>query len=673
MTKFRLLLIAILLAAFAVRLHNLTTHSLWFDEAVSVHWARQSIPRILEVGFTLEEDRLPPLYYLTLKGWAQLAGFGEFAVRALSVLYGVLLVAVLAALGRLLFNRRVGAMVAALATINPFLVWYSQEARMYAPAAFWSALAVLAAVQGSRAPGSGGAGAQGSRGEKAQSATRDSPFTLHPSPFIIWLALFTVSAIAALYSHLYAGFLLPAVGLWLLVSYPRQWKLWGSFAAAGVIITLAYAPILAAIWRFSGEAAPGSLSDLPQHAWQLLHAFTVWQAPPAGWLQSAVPVIVLIFALLAFLPYHSPFTIHHSPFSPPRAAARNPRLLVSLLLAMPFAIATVLLLRNYLAFFGERYFIVMTPWLLLLAAVGANRIGELANMRIGEWVQHATRNTQLAIRNSPFIILLLASALPLPGQYTPAAAKEAWRQSVAYLAEHATPEDAILIHPDWVRYPFQFYFAGPGQTYAAFSTVTAETELDGPLQGVVGQHPVVWLIQSHVDAPDPERRVEQWFAARYPLVTEQYPPGISLKGYAPGYQLDALPAEATPTDLGFANGLRLVGYRADASASATDALFHPPSGWLHVTLYWQAAQPIAADVAPAAQLVGPEGVWGASLERPGDALKLFPTSRWQPGGPLIRQDMDINLNPATPPGRYQLRVILPGTAEQLVLTEVEVR
>ena len=69
----------------------------------------------------------------------------------------------------------------------------------------------------------------------------------------------------------------------------------------------------------------------------------------------------------------------------PRAAARNPRLLVSLLLAMPFAIAAVLLLRNYLAFFGERYFIMMTPWLLLLAAAGAARIGEFANLRMGDF------------------------------------------------------------------------------------------------------------------------------------------------------------------------------------------------------------------------------------------------------------------------------------------------
>jgi hypothetical protein len=248
-----------------------------------------------------------------------------------------------------------------------------------------------------------------------------------------------------------------------------------------------------------------------------------------------------------------------------------------------------------------------------------------------------------------------------------------WRQSVEYLSQVAEPNHGILIHPDWVRYPFQYYFQGSGQTYAAFSNVSADTPLDGPLQGVVNHHEVVWLIQSHLDAPDPNRLVERWFATRYPLVTELYPPGITLKGYAPGYQLDALPPEATPVDLRFENGLRLVGYQADPVASATDEQFHPPSGWVHVTLYWAADQSISADATPFVHLVGPKGVWGVNLDRPTDALKLYPPSRWPASVPIIRHDLDVNLNSATPPGTYQLIVGLHEEETQHPLTEVEIR
>lgn len=617
------IVILIILLAFGLRLYHLTWHSLWFDEAVSVYWARQSVPRILEVGFALVEDRLPPLYYLTLKGWSHLAGWSEFAVRSLSVVYGVLLVPVVAGLGAMLFNRRVALMSAALVAVNPFLIWYSQEARMYAPAVFWSALAVWSIVQLCVA-----------------TASRRAALGL--------ALLFVVSAIAALYSHLYAGFLLPGLGLWLLLAYPRRWRWWLAFAAAGVLIALAYLPILQAIWRFSAESTPGDpLTGLWGRGWWLLQSFVIWKAPLSPPVQSAIVLIVMAFAAAALLPL-------------PATRLPRSRLLITLLLAAPFVIAHGLLLRNYLAFFGERYFIVMTPWLLLLAAVGADNLGR--RLSTARWA-----------RLAPFGLVFIATLLPLPGQWSLPAAKEAWRQSVAWLAEHATAPDAILIHPDWVRYPFQYYFTGPGQTYAAFSTVSAATPLDGPLQGVVDGHPVVWLIQSHLEAPDPEHRVEQWLAARYPLVTELYPPGISLKGYAPGYQLDNLPPEATPTNISFSNGMQVAGYQAEAVVSATDDLFHPPSGWLHVTLYWRAARPIEAGAVPVMQLVGPEGVWGVSLDRPTDALKLFPPLRWPVGGSFIRQDIDVNLNPATPPGYYQLVVSLAGTDQSFPLTETEVR
>jgi hypothetical protein len=313
----------------------------------------------------------------------------------------------------------------------------------------------------------------------------------------------------------------------------------------------------------------------------------------------------------------------------------------------------------------------MTPWLLLLAAAGAENLS-IWLTRICT-THYALRLTPHLSRLTPHLLLLIATAFPIPGQWSIPAAKETWRQSVTYLATHAEPDHGILIHPDWVRYPFQFYFQGPGQTYAAFSTVTPQTSLDGPLQGVVNDHPVIWLIQSHLNDPDPKHLVEQWFAARYPLVTELYPPGITLKGYAPGYQLDTLPPEATPANIQFENGLHLVGYQVDHSVAATDELFHPPSGWAHVILYWTAAQPIAQEVTPFVHLVGPEGVWGASLERANDALRLYPPSRWPLASqPIIRHDVDVNLNPATPPGAYQLVVGLHGHETQHSLTQIKV-
>ncbi len=646
MSKHRYWLLVIILIALALRLQNLTYHSLWFDEAVSVHWARQSIPRILEVGFTLVEDRLPPLYYLLLNGWANLFGFSESSVRGLSVVFGLLLTPVTAAIARQLFNRRVALMSAGLVALNPFLIWYSQEARMYAPTVFFGTFSIWAFLQ----------------------FCQLMPRTPKPALFIL---LFIVTAAAGLYSHLYAGFLLPALGLWLIVSFPRRWQLWLIFAAGGLLITLAYAPILLAIWRFSAEATPGDpLNGLAGRAWWLLQAFTIWKAPLTPALNIIIPAAILLFTGLAYLP----LTSYRLPINTPP----HPLLLTTLLCFSPFLIATLLLTRNHLAFFGERYFIVMVPWLLMLAAAGADKLRHLMRRQMWKWQK--TGNTQHAspfpphssLPLLPFALLLTLAALPLPGQWSLPAAKEAWRQSVNYLAQRATADDAILIHPDWVRYPFQYYFQGPGQTYAAFSNVTPDTPLDGPLHGVVANHNVLWLVQSHLEGPDPSRLVEQWLAARYPLVTELYPPGVTVKGYALNYQLDKLPPTAIPLDLRFDNGLRLVGYQSDSVVNAAEPLFHPPSGWAHVTLYWSAFRPITDNPTPFVHLVGPEGVWGASLERANDALKLYPPDRWAAGA-IVRHDVDVNLNPATPPGVYRLLLKLNGQETHYPLGQIEVR
>jgi uncharacterized membrane protein len=682
-TKFQLSLLVIILLAWALRLHNLTYHSLWFDEAISVYWTKQTTPRILEVGFSLVEDRLPPLYYLMLKSWTSLVGFSETGIRSLSVLFGVLLVPITADIAGLLLHRRIVLVVALLTALNPFLIWYSQEARMYAPAVFFATLAVWAFLRWLRID---------------LTPTPSAPQPLPTNSYILRLTfylLFLLSAIAALYCHLYAGFLLPALWLWFIISYPRAWRLWFPFTLGGLISILAYIPIIIAIWRFSGESIPGDpFSGLGERAWWLLQAFTFWKAPLPPLLQTTIPVVTLVFLFFAYLnPKHnycsSPtsyyalrFTLYFLHPTHYVSHFKRPFLLLTLLLLIPFLIANCLLFRNHLAFFGERYFIVMVPWFLLLAAAGfvsMNNYQLSITNYLSRILHHtpiimdyALRFTFYVLRFIPSLTLFLLTILPIPGQWSVPASKEAWRQSVAYLARYADSSHAILIHPDWVRYPFQYYFQGPGQTYAAFSNVTPDTVLDGPMQAIIGHHPVIWLIQSHLDGPDPNRLVEQWLASRYPLITELYPPGVALKGYALHYQFEALPPSATPVDFKFANGLRLAGFQADHTASAADELFHPPSGWLHVTLYWQADRQITTETTPYVHLVGPEGIWGVNLDRPSDALKFYPPSQWPVSGPLIRHDLDINLNPVIPPGRYQLVVGLNNQMAQYTLGQVEI-
>ena len=61
-------------------------------------------------------------------------GRDDFAVRSLGALIGALAVLPAYGIGRRLGGRRAAMLGALLLALNPFLVWYSQEARMFMPA-----------------------------------------------------------------------------------------------------------------------------------------------------------------------------------------------------------------------------------------------------------------------------------------------------------------------------------------------------------------------------------------------------------------------------------------------------------------------------------------------------------------------------------------------------------
>lgn len=121
-------LIAILLLAFALRLHALGNQSLWWDELKTIERATLPLPALL-TDFISTRDQLPA-YYLLMRGWI-LLGDKAFIVRFFSVLWGVLGVTAVFQLGRQMGSTKVGLTAAFLLAISPFHIYYSQEARMY--------------------------------------------------------------------------------------------------------------------------------------------------------------------------------------------------------------------------------------------------------------------------------------------------------------------------------------------------------------------------------------------------------------------------------------------------------------------------------------------------------------------------------------------------------------
>ncbi|HEX6026691.1 MAG TPA: glycosyltransferase family 39 protein [Solirubrobacter sp.] len=144
----------------------------WIDEGLSVGIADRPLA---DIPPALRADGSPPLYYMLLHFWLDIAGRSEAAVRGLSLLFGLMAIPAAWWAGKVIWDSMRAAWFAAiLMAFNPFLSQYSQEARMYSLVAL---LAIPATACFLRA------------------YARDTP---NRRP---WIAGFAVSVAVALYTH----------------------------------------------------------------------------------------------------------------------------------------------------------------------------------------------------------------------------------------------------------------------------------------------------------------------------------------------------------------------------------------------------------------------------------------------------------------------------------------
>jgi mannosyltransferase len=607
----------LLLLAFGIRLYGLTFHSLWLDEAASLHLAGFPLSEILRQGMSLQEPN-PPLYLLSLAVWMKVFGSGEAAVRMISAFLGTLYLPGLYLLSRRLFSSRLSLIATLLAALNPFLVWYSQEARMYALVAtltLWSLYCFLRLLE---------------------------------TPRLSWWVAYLLLTVASLYSHLYAAFLLPGELLFLFLYPSRHRKVWWQGGLACGLSLLSFSPWLLRAWQLSAVTPSWRPSlSLSAMLGACLEAFTVRRVPLSGRELAVIIIVCCIFVLGGlFLPY-VPRRVGGSLRW--RRLDMRPSVFLTLSLLVPFFLAYLLSFR--LQIFTVYYLIVIVAPFLLALAAGLDKTASFSR-----------------IAGLIFLVLVIGSFLyGLRFNWSLDYRKEEWRAAARYVAGHADSGDAILCHVNYTRIPFSYYYRGAVPVFAPFGVpMVAEDELSATLEGLSGYH-TIWLVQSRLDWADPSRRVESWLSTHFPLVTEQYPPGVEVRGYAAEYRLLEAPSGAHAVDALYDGKVRLVGYELDGDVfSAADDTYHPPSGWIHVTLYWQSLVPLSGQHTATVRLIDDaHQVWGGALERPTGTMRFYPPTAWQVGE-VVRDDYDINLNPVAPDGTYHLEVrLLSSTGEPL--------
>jgi mannosyltransferase len=444
------------LVALVLRLWHLDYQSLWRDEADAVYFATQPLPDLLHM-FTSDGDN-GPLYFLSLRGWIALFGRSEAAVRGFSLLPGVLLVPVVGVLGRRIAGARAGICASAFAALSPYLVWYSQEAKMYSWVALLGTLSLLGLVEGLR-----------------HGRTRD------------W-ALYVAAGTVALWMHILAVLLIPAglavKLLWRPSSRARARGYWVSLAA----LTLPYVPL--AWWQARAFAAAFHTGRPFVPLAEVVASLFV------GWTNGVQPTFPLLGLLVAL------FLALAAWMSPAEGEPNGVIALTSWLL-LPVAALFIISLRTPL--FNERYLIYGAPALYLLMGCGV----AAARSRWRVWT-----TTVVAIA-----LLVFATGVWTQGTRL---IKADWRGTAAFVHGHQAPDDAVMLLLPQAVHAFDYYYRESYLSLPAVKTndLAQPSEAARALASATEGRRAVWLVLSDEAAWDTRGWVAEWFRAEWTLDAE---------------------------------------------------------------------------------------------------------------------------------------------------------
>ncbi|MFQ6014164.1 MAG: glycosyltransferase family 39 protein [Anaerolineae bacterium] len=580
---------ATVLLAFGLRLFRLTHHDIWGDEAFSIYLSKQVLSSVVAGG----ADTHPPLYHFLLHFWILWMGRTQFVVRFLSVGVGLLIVPTTYKLGQKLFGRRVGVLAAGTTAIAPFLIYYSQETRMYALVALLSELSVLMLV-----------------------------LALNKKKLICWLAYWLVTALS-LYAHYYAFFVLFAQNIYLLAARKRyNLSLWYWFPMQGSLV-VAYLPWLLAQTAFLQGRAGTDLSQLSPAS-----LGTLWARSLIAFsLGTTVELSIARYLVWGFLFVAGWGGVHLLR----RSADRNPGWLVILYLLVPMLAAG--LVNPLLPFFQERFLLLVAPAFHLLLAVGL--------------VEARERYPFAWFLLLPF--LLLSGAYSLSNYYFEQRyAKGEYGALMTYVEEHGSADDALIVY-----YPIQQalfdYYRPRGPTFYIFPKEypLEDPRTDQDLQEIVTHHPRVWLVMyGDPAAYDPkhliETRLSRW---GYKSFFRSYRDGsLSLYVTSPVLAEEVI---EFPLQANLDNEVLLLGYTLNTNrVEAGETLL--------LTLYWQALRRMEKDYTVFTHLLdGENRIWGQMDGQPVGGT--YPTSRWQVGEMVVDR-YGLPVSPEAPPGEYEIEV-----------------
>ncbi len=609
-----LALLALLLVAFALRVFRLEFQSLWYDEAFSVYLAHASLA---EITARTAADIQPPLYYYLLHIWSALAGESEFAVRFMSLGFGLLTLPLMYVTARRLFDTSAALVSAALGALAPLYVWYSQEARMYTLITFLLLLSSYALLRASGA--------------------RERAYR--------WWLVFAVANIAAVYTHYFSFAVVAFQLLWVVVSSYRfqGYRLRGyrlrvtelpvaplevlkpaTISVAGVFVAfLPWLPFVIA--RFGQDASywRGALK-LDEALRHILISFTTGESvleDQARWIALGwLGVLVIGMIAMGIM----------AKVERQKEKAGRSFIFVALYLLVPLALLLLLFYRN--PKFNARYLMIASPPFFLLLASGLASL--LALVRSKNLLGRAAASSVFLLTFSFCLLTFLYS--DANAYFDPAFTKASFREVARYVEEHIAPDEAVILTSGHLFPSFDYYFRGdvPQIRMPDDPTLNAEHILGFDAANVLNRTLAgkrgTWVVLWQDEVVDPNGFLPMLLSSQG---QEQKIQGTSFYqvrlrhwALAPNARFTPEPQPGTPRVANFKDQVKLLGWDSPAPS--------PADSGASFNLYWQSLDTLTLDYQVALRVQDAAGnLIGKQDRRP--AGYTYPTTRWKKGENLF--------------------------------------
>lgn len=597
------------LFAFGLRVQNSEFFSFWTDEGLTPLRASYTIPDILSNRVVIQEgvtnDTHPPFFFLIIHITRQFFGESDFAYRYPSLLAGVLLVPLLAQVGRRMRGIWLGLVVAGLTAINPLQIWYANEARMYTTAV----LLVTAASY--------------ILWRTIQNTTTKKVTT---NGLIRPLLTYIFLAGLAFYTHYTAAFLIAGQGLfWLLILWKQGYRrLLGGMVLLGLLIAAPLVPYTVPRF-FSGYEA------------------NFFFVSPWIMLQD----VVRFFALGRSVDFESPqiISLNIGAFLlllvgvwQAKGKWKRPFLLVWLL-----AIVLGLMAGSFFKpmYQGVRHIMLGSPAFLLLLGYGLVGFADLIRQKAG--FRRLAWGAALAIG---LVVVAVGPVLALDNYFNGRFGKDDFRSLIEHIEARAGAND-VIVYNNAILLPLHNHYQQRPDLAVTASPVYPNWAATSPeqLAALAQTYDTIWFV---TDPPADERDkfgvVRRWLDENLLLVESTFFESQTVEVRSRAYStapfvVDSLPEDGRLHDIQWPDYPTLLSSRLELANSAL---------WLD--LFWQGESPASLDGVRFSLQAAEDGLIWQTAETAVDLQQAWHSAK------INQRTYIVPLPTGMPPGEYTLLI-----------------